>query len=83
MDDMATRLIKSYFYFSHSKTSARSRRMRSLRRKYTSKRLFASKPEIKQTNDKVIVTVYTFNREKNYLLKKLFFHDRRKDIIDN
>lgn len=35
------------------------------------KRIFISKPEIKHNSNKVIITVYTLNKEKLYLLKKL------------
>lgn len=81
-DDMAMNLIKSYFYLSNVKTSPRSKRMRSLYRKLTTKRLFVSKPELKQTSDKVIVTIFTFNREKTFLLKKLFFFNRRRRFLN-
>lgn len=72
-DSIAKRLIKGYFSLSMEKTIARSKRMRSLIRKSTAKKLFISSPEIKQTNDKVIITVYTFDREKQFLLRKLYF----------
>ena len=34
-------------------------------------RIFVSKPEVKHTNSKAIITIYTFNREKKSLLKKI------------
>lgn len=81
-DSMANKLIKSYFNLSVEKTIARSKRMRSLIRKSTIKRLFASNLEIKQTNDKVIVTVYTFDREKQFLLRKLYFNIVKWERLD-
>lgn len=46
--------------------------MRSLIRRSSTKKLFVSKADIKQTNDKVTVTVYTVNREKDFYIKKIF-----------
>ena len=83
-DKMASKTIKSYFNLSNNKKLARSRRMRNLIRRNTVKRLFVSRPEIKQTSDKVNLTVYTFNREKQFLLRKMYFYNRnmyiQKDI---
>ena len=73
-DTMTKKLVKSYFNLTVDKTIARSKRMRSLIRKSTVKKLFVSSPEIKQTNDKVIITVYTFDRERQFLLRKLYFN---------
>ena len=35
------------------------------------KRIFISKPEIKHSSNKIVITVYTLNKEKLYFLKKL------------
>lgn len=35
------------------------------------KRIFISKPDIKHSSSKVIILIYTFNKEKLYLLKRL------------
>ena len=35
------------------------------------KKIFISKPEIKHSSNKVVITVYTLNKEKLYFLKKL------------
>jgi len=50
--------------------------MRNLIRRNSTKKLFVSKPEIKQTNDKVIITAYTADREKDFLLRKLYFFNK-------
>jgi len=80
LDKMASKTIKSYFNLTNNKKLARSKRMRNLIRRRTVKRLFASKPEIKQTNQKVNITVYTFNREKQFFLRKMYFYDRNMNI---
>ena len=83
LDKMATKTIKSYFSLTNNKKLARSERMRNLIRRRTVKRLFVSRPEIKQTSDKVNITVYTFNREKQFFLRKIYFYDRNMYINKN
>ena len=83
LDRMASKTIKSYFSLTNNKKLARSERMRNLIRRRTVKRLFVSKPEIKQTSDKVNITVYTFNREKQFFLRKMYFYDRNMKIQKN
>jgi len=64
-------LIKSYFnlHFNYQfiRTKARSRRS-----KHASlTKVHVSRPEIKHTNSKAIITVYTYNQERIALLKKI------------
>ena len=33
-------------------------------------RIFASKVEMKHTNNKVIITLYSYNKERNYFIRK-------------
>jgi F0F1-type ATP synthase delta subunit len=64
-------LIKGYFslYFNH----------RFLKHKYISRRnkrksfnkIFVSKAEIKHTNNKALITLYVYNKERLSLLKKI------------
>lgn len=51
--------------------------MRTLIRRRSTKRILVSRPEIKQTSDKVNLTVYAFNREKQYLIRKMYFYNRK------
>lgn len=57
--------------------------MRDLIRRSTTKQLFLSKTEIKQTNEKATITVYIFNRETQYIIKRMFatFNYFRKWLI--
>jgi len=80
LDKMAGKMIKGYFNLSNSKKIARSKRMRTLIRRSTAKRLFVSKPEIKQTSDKVMITVYTFDREKQFYIRKLYFYNKSLNL---
>lgn len=59
--------------------------MRDLIRRNTTRQLIVSKPDIKQTSDKAIVTVYIFDREKAMYVRKLFFikNSLNKSTISN
>ena len=73
-DQVAGSFIKSYFNLVPVPAIiTKSKRMRDLIRSKTTKQLYVSKPEIKQNNDKAIITVYTYDREKVLYLKKLYF----------
>jgi len=73
-DKLASNLIKSYFNFvPKTKSKARSRRMRNLIRRNSTKKIFVSRAEVKQTNDKVVITVYTVDREKESFIRKTYF----------
>jgi hypothetical protein len=82
LDKMAGKMIKGYFNLGNSKKIARSKRMRTLIRRSTIKRLFVSKPEIKQTADKVMITVYTFDREKQFYIRKLYFYNKSLNLYN-
>lgn len=76
-DQKAAAIIKSYFNLTPLSTKKiRSKRLRDLSRRSSTKQFFVSKPEIKQNNDKIIITVYTHDREKVAYLKKLYMLNR-------
>jgi len=64
-------LVKNYFnlYFNHKfiNNKFRSPRIKRL----SLNKIFVSKAEIKHTNSKATITIYTYNREKRVLLKKI------------
>jgi hypothetical protein len=69
---LSIRIIKSYFnlynYIIEKKLSTKiiSRRLR----KFTSNRIYVSKAEIKHTNNKIIISLFIFNKQKyNYIIK--------------
>lgn len=73
-DKTASAYIKSYFdMVPIPSLITKSKRMRDLIRRSSTKQLFVSKPEVKQTNDNATITVYTFDREKRLWNRKLFF----------
>lgn len=80
-DTMANKIIKSYFNLTDCKHLARSKRMRSLIRKLSENNLYLGKPEFKQTNDNVAITVYTLDKERQLILKKIFHNIRKWENI--
>lgn len=73
-DNIITKLIRSYFNFYKVKTGYVTKQYitklkKKLRR--STKRIFASKAELKHTNNNVLVTLYVHNNEERFLLKKL------------
>ena len=69
---LAVKLIRSYFslYNRLRERKIRIKKIRNKQRKLSSSRIYLSKGEFKHTNNKVTITLYTFNRQKsNYLLK--------------
>lgn len=77
LDKMANSLLRSYFNFVPiSINNTKSKRMRNLIRRSSTKKLFISRPEIKQTNSKVIITAYTADRERETFLRKIYYFNR-------
>lgn len=73
MDKVILRFIKSYFNF-YSRKLEKNVGFKKLRlrfRRLSTNRILISKAELKHTNDKVIITLYIYNRQKKYYLNKL------------
>lgn len=69
---LAIKFIRNYFYLYNKKIENKVRRnvLYNKFRKLSTSRIFISKGEFKHTNNKVIITLYVFNKQKNnYLLK--------------
>lgn len=76
MDKVILRFLKSYFNLYSRKLEKKVRfnkfRIRFLRfRRLSTNRILISKAELKHTSDKVIITLYIYNRQKKYYLNKL------------
>src|SRR6201991_2015336 len=83
---IAIKFIRNYFYLYNKKIENKLRRkkMYNRRKKLSVNRIFLSKGEFKHTNNKVIITLYVFNKQKsNYLLKlkKIYLNKFLKNII--
>ena len=66
-------LIKSYFnlYIVKYNKNIRSKRLRIRTKKSFTKKLMASKPSMKHTNDKISITIYTYDRSSIYYTSKI------------
>lgn len=72
------KIIQSYFnlFFSTKKNNENKRfiypgkYISMKRRRNLLRKIYVSNPDIKYTNNKAIITLFTLNRERNYLLKK-------------
>nr|YP_010632387.1 ribosomal protein S3 [Lepraria finkii]WBP63105.1 ribosomal protein S3 [Lepraria finkii] len=80
-DKTLLKLVKSYFNFYSRKLEKKikSPRLRKRGRRLSTNRILTSKAELKHTNDKVIITIYIYNRQKKYYLNKI----NRIDTIDH
>jgi hypothetical protein len=72
-DKVTLKLIKSYFnlYSPKLEKSVKSSRVRRRLRRLSTNRILISRPELKHTTSKVVITVYVYNRQKIYYLRKL------------
>jgi len=72
LDSSVYNIIKNYFnlYFNHNFIFNKSK-YQSPNTNKSYKEIFVSKPEIKHTNSKALITIYTYNKQGRSLLKKL------------
>ena len=71
--ELVNKLIKSYFNLYNLKLERKIRSSRLLRRlrKLSSNKIYVSNGEFKHTNNKVVITLYLFNRQKFNFNKKI------------
>ena len=70
-DKVVNKIIKSYFFLRLVYMKNIFKGMSKRQRLLSVNRIFVSKAEMKHTNNKVIITLYTYNKEKNYFIRKL------------
>jgi len=72
-DKVILKLIKSYFnlYSPVLQKNVKFPRLRRRLRRLSTNRMLVSRAELKHTSDKVIATVYVYNRQKTYYIRKL------------
>ena len=70
-DNVVNKIIKSYFFLRLVYMKNIFKGMSKRQRLLSVNRIFVSEAEMKHTNNKVIITLYTYNKEKNYFLRKL------------
>lgn len=70
-DNAVNRLIKSYFNLSPLFKGKKSKRVQIRFKRLSLNRILVSKSEMKHTNDKVIITVYLYNKNRKFFIYKL------------
>lgn len=65
------KIIKSYFNIYFNNLFLKYKHVLNRRRRLSFNQIFFARPEIKHTNSKAVVTLYTFNREKFALNQKI------------
>ena len=86
-DNIITKIIKSYFNMFY--VSIENKKIKSIRkyisvRRKSARKIWTSRPEIKHTNNKLIITIYIYNRQYNYIedkLYKLSYYFKKFDVI--
>ena len=84
-------LLKSYFNFHFNLKQYKNIELATRYKRLSAKKIFVGKGELKHTNDKVIITFYVYNTEKNVLFKnikaihrKLYYPNRHlKKYVNN
>ena len=73
LDKVTLKLVKSYFNFYSRKLEKKinARRSRVRGRRLSINRILISRAELKHTNDKVVVTIYVYNRQVKYYFNKM------------
>ena len=84
LDKTINGFLKFYFNLYSRKLEKNLIRPRSPRRRIrkemrSTNKIIVSRPELKHTNDKIIVNAYTFDRQNKYLLNKM----KRRSIFHN
>ena len=86
--ELVNKLIKSYFNLYNLKLERKIRSSRLLRRlrKLSSNKIYVSSGEFKHTNNKVVITLYLFNRQKfNFdikIIKGLYKAWSNQDVLN-
>lgn len=75
-DKVILKLIKSYFnlYSRYLEKKTKSPRLRMRVKRLSTNRLLVSRAELKHTSDKVVVTIYVYNRQIQSYIKKPIFN---------
>ncbi len=73
IDVSVIKIVRRYFYmFSKNlEKKIRAPRLRLWMRKYKTGRILVAKPEFKHTNDKVVITLYVYNRDLYKNIRKM------------
>jgi hypothetical protein len=82
-DNVVNKLIKNYFSLTPLYMNKIFKRVPKRRSFFSVNKIYVSKGEMKHTNNSVILTYYTFNKEKIYFIRKLISLRYRLIFRDN
>ena len=71
IDKSVYNILKGYFNLNPTLTYDTKHSISKRLKRFSMIKLFIGKPEIKHSNNKVIITIYTYNRKKIYFLNKI------------
>jgi hypothetical protein len=71
VDNTVNKLIKSYFNLNPLSNNKKSSRVQVRFKRLSLNRILVSRAEMKHTNNKVIITVYLYNKNKKFFIYKL------------
>lgn len=90
MDKIVNKLIKSYFNLSPLFNGKKSKRVHVRFKRLSLNRILVSRADMKHTNNKVIITVYLYNKNKKVFISKLknlyktfLFHIQKKRALSS
>ena len=67
LDGIIKNLFSSYFNMLQNKLIRLYKRRRHYKKRYSANRIFVSRAEVKHTNTKIFVILYTYNKQKFYI----------------
>jgi hypothetical protein len=71
IDKIVNNLIKSYFNMIEEKIKTFFKRRRVRKDRFLSNRIYVSRVKTKHTNNKVIITLYIYNKQKYIIQRKI------------
>ena len=85
-DVVLSKLINSYCNMLQNSIKTLFKRRRDNKIRYSANKIYVSKPELKHTNDKVVVTLYLYNKEKSsieqYIRKVITLIKLKKQVVE-
>lgn len=72
LDILVSNIINIYFNITNFNLKKNFKKENFHKKYLSANKIIAGKPRIKHTNDKIIINLYTFNRNKQFFRKKLF-----------
>lgn len=86
-NSILNKLITSYCNMLHDKIKTTFRRRRHNKVRYSANKIYASRAEVKHTNTKIIIMLYTYNKQKlsieRYIRKLITLIKSKKNSVES